>query len=111
MSNRAENEIQAVNKCLETLRDQLYKTANSRNWSFVRLSTECGISRREMAYILNMEKKQIGLTTLAKISDALGIPLIALIDPDVSKQMEMIENAKILSKELFDHAQKMRACL
>lgn len=69
----------AMERYMKVLRNQILKEMNSKDWSITRLSVECGISARELSYILSGKKEGLRFSTLVKISDGIGKPVSFLI--------------------------------
>lgn len=73
-------------ECLKALRKQILIIMAKKNWTLIRLAIECEISLRELKAILYNEKKDIKLSTLARISEGLNKPISFLIYSE--KQMQ-----------------------
>lgn len=94
-----------MENCLKTLRDRLYSVMGKKNWTLVQMATECGISYRELQQILYNQNKDIRLSTLIRISEGLGVPLISLVDVE---EMRKEENAEFISKLYSDMKEYLR---
>ena len=64
------------------LRNQLLSVMDKNNWSITRLSVECGISARELSYILSGKKIDIRLSTVMKIAEGIERPVSCLISEE-----------------------------
>ncbi len=91
--------------CLKALRERLYAVMRKNDWTLTRLSNECGVSYRELQQILYNQNKDIRLSTLIRISDGLGVPLISLVDME---EMRKEENAEFISKLYSDMKEYLR---
>lgn len=96
-----------MENCLNTLRDRLYSVMGKNNWSLTQMANECGISYRELQQILYKQNKDIRLSTLIRISDGLGIPLISLVDVE---EMRKEENTEFINKLYLDMKNYLRKC-
>jgi len=91
--------------CLKALRERLYAVMGKNDWTLTRLSNECGVSYRELQQILYKQNKDVRLSTLVRISDGLGIPLISLVDME---EMRKEENAEFIRKLYSDMKEYLR---
>lgn len=68
-----------MEKYMNTLRNQILKEMDRKNWNITRMSVECGISSRELSYILSGKKEGLRFSTLVKLSDGIGKSISSLI--------------------------------
>ncbi|EOS48343.1 hypothetical protein C810_01433 [Lachnospiraceae bacterium A2] len=95
-----------MEQCMENLRHQLLRYMGRTGCSMKRMSQECGISIRELNYILDGKKKDIRLSTVVRISEGIRKPLPCLISEEESKKYENIMFIHKLHAEISGYVDK-----
>lgn len=73
---------------LKNLSDCIIQVMNERGWSARMTADFCGISGYELSFILRGAKDDIRLSTLAKISQGLDIPVEVLLTRRVRPEID-----------------------
>lgn len=84
---------------LREIRENLFDIMRKKGWSNTELAIQCGISTRQMSWIMNGEGKDIKLSTLIKISKGVGKSPAQLISRG---QFEKEKNEEALRKIHMD---------
>lgn len=71
--------IMTTSEILNAVSRRLYEIANENDWSLGKLAIQCGVSYKELYYIMYSKRDNITLSTLVKISQNLNEPLANLI--------------------------------
>lgn len=72
---------------LKNISDQIFRVMYERGWSIVMTAGFCGISESELGRILRREN-DIQISTVARISEGLDIPIEALLTRRVRPEID-----------------------
>lgn len=82
-----------VDKCLQNVRSCILAEIEKRRWDITEAAIQCDMSYRNLQSILYDEHKDIKLSTLIKISNALDISLVDMIgDNEERKDVYFLES-------------------
>ncbi len=97
-----------MENCMENLRQQLFRHMSRTGCSMKHMSEECGISLRELNYILDGKKKDIRLSTVVRISEGIRRPVTCLISEEESNKYENVMFIHKLHTEISGYVDKVR---
>lgn len=92
---------------LREIRENLFDIMRKKGWNNTELAIQCGVSTRQMSWIMNGEGKDIKLSTLIKISKGVGKSPASLIMPG---GLEKEKNEETLRKIHVDLITYLRRC-
>lgn len=97
-----------MEECMNVLKGNLYAAMEMKGWTTKRLSVECGVSTREISYILCGKKKNINLSTLVGIARGIGVPVEVLISKERAKDNEIEQVLRKIGISLSDSLRNLK---